>query len=113
MTASDCNVETFLRSLNGKDLLDLIYAAEQEAVSAERSLYHRAADPERREKCGREYAGLLKHFICFVRYGCRPRGISPDIFELFREIKDGATHPPTPLRDRTKIECGCDAPMMA
>ena len=37
MTASDCNVETFLRSLNGKDLMDLIYSAEQEAVFAERS----------------------------------------------------------------------------
>jgi hypothetical protein len=111
MTVSDCNIETFLRSLNGKDLLDLIYAAEQEAVSAERSLYRRAAAPERREKCGREYAGLLKHFICFVRYGCRPRGIAPDVFELFREIKESATYRPLPLADRTKIEC--DAPMPA
>jgi hypothetical protein len=113
MTASDCNVETFLLSLNGKDLLDLIYAAEQEAVSAERSLYRRTADPERREKCGREYAGMLKHFICFVRYGCKPRGIDPDVFDLFREIKDGATHHPIPLTDRAKIQCEFEAPMPA
>lgn len=90
MIASDCNVETFLKSLDGKDLMDLIYTAEREAVTAERLRYRRKKDSETREKCGAEYAALLKHFICFVRYGCRPRGIDPTLFDQFRAIKERA-----------------------
>ncbi len=90
MIASDCNVETFLKSLDGKDLMDLIYTAEREAVSAERMLYRRKKAPDVQETCGKEYAALLKHFICFMRYGCRPRGIDPEIFQLFCSVKDHA-----------------------
>jgi hypothetical protein len=90
MIAADCNVETFLRSLDGKDVMDLIYTAEKEAVSAERLLYRRKEAPGNREKCGAEYAALLKHFICFIRYGCKPRGIEPTLFDQFRAIKERA-----------------------
>jgi len=88
MIAPDCNVETFLRSMEGKDLMDLLYTAEQEAVRAERLLYSRNAGPKSRETCGGRYATLLKHFIWFMRYGCRPRGIDPSIFDRFRAIKE-------------------------
>lgn len=104
MIASDCNVETFLNSLSGKDFYELIYAAEREAVSAERMIYQRSADLEQREKCGKEYAQLLKQFICFLRYGCRHRDIDSAIFDHFCSVKENACqYHPTPLRDRTKI----------
>ncbi len=106
MIASDCNVETFLDSLDGNNLMDLLYTAEQEAVSAERSLYSR--NPERRIIRGEQYAGLLKHFISYMRYGCRPRGIEPAIFKKFCEVKKRFTIQPRLLPDRTKIQYECD-----
>jgi len=108
MIASDCSMETFLKSLNGTDYKDLIYTAEKEAVTAERLLYQASTDPTRRETCGREYAQLLKHFICYMRHGCRPRGIDPAVFDQFRAIRERVAGHPAPLFDRNDLDCECD-----
>jgi hypothetical protein len=108
MIASDCSMEAFLKTLNGTDYKDLLYTAEKEAVSAERLLYRGNVDPTRRETCGREYVQLLKHFICYMRYGCRPRGIEQTIFDQFRAIRERVARHPAPLFDRNEFDCECD-----
>ena len=72
MISESYDVSEFFRKINPSDTLDLIHAAEQEATSAERSIYHPHRDLGASEGKCREYANALKSLIGYLRYPMHP-----------------------------------------
>ena len=85
MLSDSCSFEEFIENVQATDLLELMYLTEKEATDAERCLYRMGVSPPRRESCGVRYAEILKNFLFYMRYGIRPRGVSDEIFETYRQ----------------------------
>jgi hypothetical protein len=94
MISKDCDLADFAVALRDKDYFEVIRLADIEATAAERLGLKSRVDAERRRRCGKEYAALLKHFISYVRYGVVPRGLSPRDLEIFQSL----TPAPPPRR---------------
>lgn len=83
MISPECDFNLFLERLDTKDFFTVMHMTEIEATKAERMLYlPNATDPERKA-CSRQYAGILKDFILYLRYGCRTRRVNDDTYRLF------------------------------
>jgi hypothetical protein len=72
MISEACDLAEFFRNVETRDIQDVIYTAEQEATSAERSLYHPRRCQEANRKDCREYVEALKSLIGYLRYHVRP-----------------------------------------
>jgi hypothetical protein len=81
-------IEEFLKAVEDRDYLDIIYLADREATETERHLYHPRASARAKAKGGEEYAKAIESLISYLRYGYKPHGISEANFELFRSICD-------------------------
>ena len=99
MISSSCSIREFADALQGKDYLEIIYIAEQEATEAERSLYRPKTAKSFRQNGGEKYANLLKDFIFYIRYGVKTPAISDSDFQMFRSLRKGI------LKSRAK-HCG-------
>jgi hypothetical protein len=86
MISKDCNMTDFAGALRDKDYFEVIRLADLEATEAERLGLRARVDSARRQRCGKEYAELLKHFISYVRYGVVPRGLSRRDLEIFQSL---------------------------
>jgi hypothetical protein len=71
MISETCDLAEFFRKVETRDLLEMIYTAEQEATSAERSLYHPKGCPEANRKACHDYVEALKSLIGYLRYNVR------------------------------------------
>ncbi|MCU0560850.1 MAG: hypothetical protein MUD16_11760 [Desulfobacterales bacterium] len=96
MISKECNLTDFAGALHGKDFFEVIRMADLEATEAERLGLRTRVDSARRQRCGKEYAELLKQFIAYVRYGVVPRGLSRRDLDIFRSLTP-ATRPPRGL----------------
>jgi len=77
------DIEEFFRNVKPADLHDLVYTAEREATSAERTLYYSKPHLEVSYKRRREYAEALKAFIAYIQYSVKLK-ISGNLLILFQ-----------------------------
>jgi hypothetical protein len=90
MKSDSYDIFTFIDEMGEKNYLDIIYLAEQEATRAERCFYH--------PHCGtydsladiRLYADTLKRFIRFMRYGVKPKGMTPELVTQLQRLRKRA-----------------------
>lgn len=71
MISETCDLAEFFQKAETRDVLEMIYTAEQEATWAERSLYHPKRCGEANRKACREYVEALKSLIGYLRYNVR------------------------------------------
>ena len=71
MISETCDLAEFFRNVETRDVLEVIYTAEQEATSAERSLYRPKRCPDADRRACREYVEALKSLIGYLRYNVR------------------------------------------
>ena len=86
MISSAYKIEEFVKAVEGKDYLDIIYLADKEATETERHLRQPQVAARARRNGGEEYATAIIALISFLRYGIKPRGISEATIELFRSL---------------------------
>jgi len=86
MISTGFDFEQFAHSVKEKDLYDIIYLAEQEAVETWRSCYKsRSAASSQADLC-RSYQNKLKGLIRFLRYGVTSKEFSDHDVELCTSI---------------------------
>jgi hypothetical protein len=73
MISKNCDFKMFIEAVKNKDHMEVVYLAEQEATRAERLALRSPSNPEEKQKCGREYSGLLKGLIQYLRYSIKPK----------------------------------------
>jgi len=70
------SLETFLATAEGRTYDDVILMADSEATAAERRRLRLRNSPFAGESLG--YANQLKALIRYMRYGIKPKGLSPE-----------------------------------
>ncbi len=88
MDAPSNDISEFIGHLAGKQYLDVIYLAEQEATRAERCYYHPLCGSFDSLADIRSYADQLKRFIRFMRYGVKPKGMPPALIARIACIRE-------------------------
>lgn len=86
MISESYELSEFFRKINPSDKLELIHAAEQEATSAERALYHPRRALGASDGTCREYVEGLKSLIGYLRYHIRPP-VAEKWHALFRDAE--------------------------
>jgi hypothetical protein len=67
-----CDIEKFVKSVEGKDHYEVLSMALKEATQAERHRFRASASVADKQTCGETYAGFLKDLILNMRYETRP-----------------------------------------
>lgn len=83
MATRDYDVCAVMESVQGKELLDAIYAVGQEATMAERRAYRHRADTD-----ARHYAMTLKAVIAYLRYGVRQSALPLEVQYLAEPLRN-------------------------
>jgi hypothetical protein len=91
MISPSCDMEEFVRAVEGKGRLDIIFSAVQEATEAERISCQDRRYPESHREGSREYANTLKELVYLLRSSSLPRSSSFGELDLSRLIH----HEPT------------------
>jgi hypothetical protein len=85
MASVKCDIENFIKSVEGKDHYEVLSMALKEATHAERHRFRTSAAVSDKHTCSETYAGFLKDLILYMRYEtspCRSRSIN-----VLRSIK--------------------------
>lgn len=88
MISPTCDFKAFVEAIKNKDDMQVIYFAEQEATWAERFMFRCQSQPKERQKCGKEYSGLLKGFIQYLRYAMKPKLPDDHDYQRFTSYRD-------------------------
>jgi ribosomal protein L12E/L44/L45/RPP1/RPP2 len=72
MAATKCDIENFVKSVEGKDHYEVLSMALKEATHAERHRFRASATIDDKQTCGETYAGFLKDLILYMRYETSP-----------------------------------------
>lgn len=91
MTDTLSRLNQFAKKVAGKELLEVIYEAEQEATRSERQ--EMTSRCELGMDCG-EYANCLKDLILYLRHGVRRGRVSEERFHCFGQIRDACRRSP-------------------
>jgi len=87
MLSRQCDFKGFIQSISPDcTKLDLMLCLEREATEAERMLYQKLSSDEDRKRCGKDYATALKECFFFLRNGRKPSRVSPEDFEMLRNL---------------------------
>lgn len=86
MISKDCNFSDFIGAIRGRDYFETIFLADKEATEAERLLLRASVNERRQQRCGMEYAQMIKNLIFFVRYGIKPYGVDTREFEMIQSL---------------------------
>ncbi|MBN1850635.1 MAG: hypothetical protein JW932_18845 [Deltaproteobacteria bacterium] len=87
MISPSQDIREFIRAIEDKDYLSMIYLADDEATAVERSLYHTDAYPDKKKTESEKYANQLKSFIAFLRYSIKPHTSDPESdYQLFQSV---------------------------
>lgn len=86
--ASSADFKRFMRSVEKKDLLDIISYADQEATASWRAGYHGTESVRSGEPPG-QYAGILEELVAFLKAALvyRPANIPDDAFCQFLQLR--------------------------
>lgn len=95
------SLDSFLAAAEGKSYDDLILMAESQATAAERRRLRLRHAPGAGENQGD--AVQLKAFIRFMRYGVKPRGLSPEQVNRLQSLRTQALKK-TPGRSPAPID---------
>ena len=87
---ASCNFEEIFEAVKGKDYLDIIFYAEQEATEAERFLYRKRTPGNEQTEGPRKYAEMLKDLICFLRYEVTLCRLNERYSSLFQSMGEDA-----------------------
>lgn len=94
MIVESRDIREFVQAAQGKSYEDILVMAESEATSAERLMYRQRHRVAPRTPPGTRYAGQLKRFISFMRYGIRPAGIDAEQLDIYRDLRRSALERP-------------------
>lgn len=86
MISDSLRFEDFVEAVKGKDQMEMIAAANEEATEAERRYYRMRARGKRSAQVCLEYSTILKNLIAFLRYGLRYRGFDEEQVELLNSL---------------------------
>jgi hypothetical protein len=100
MVKPELDLDRFAESVAGKELLDVIHAAEREATRAERLAVS--------DRCGsgadcEGYARCLKDLILYLRHGIRRGRVDEKTFRRFQGIRDGCRRETRPSLRRRMV----------
>lgn len=100
MVKPELDLDRFAESVVGKELLEVIYAAEREATRAERLAVS--------ARCGigedcEGYARCLKDLILYLRHGIRRGRVDEKTFRRFQSIRDGCRRKMRPVLRRSMV----------
>lgn len=85
MVHERCDIQKFFNNLKGLNFFDVIETADAEATAAERRAYRLGvAEGGCSQKA---YADAIKEFISYMRYGVKPSGVDPSVFEIYEDIR--------------------------
>ncbi len=86
--ASSVDFKRFMRSVEKKDLLDIISYADQEATAAWRAVHHGAKSVRSGGPPG-QYAGILEELVAFLKAALvyRPANVPEDVFYQFLQLR--------------------------
>ncbi len=88
MISPACDFKAFVEAIKTRDDMEIIYLTEQEATRAERFAFRCQSHPKERQKCGKEYSGLLKGFIQHLRYAIKPKLPDDHDYKRFTSFRD-------------------------
>ena len=80
------DLDELLTRMVGKDYLDILREAEQEANAVERGLHGLRGAPKRREQGGGVYLNKIGQFLFFMRHGIKPLGVYEEDFQRYMPI---------------------------
>ena len=101
MISESYNIKEFIEEMRGKDYLEIVYLANQEATEAERFSNQCRKKDEAMGKVSMEYATVLKDIIFFLRHGIKTSSISRQLdFDMLHSLQKN-------LRPRDKVRTAC------
>lgn len=86
MISTTCDFTQFVDAVKGKDHLDIIQLAEQEATEAWRQSMQKNSPAGRNIQINLSYQTKLLGLIDYIRHGLQSREFSPDDRQLLQQL---------------------------
>jgi hypothetical protein len=86
MISNTYDFAVFIKAMVGKDYIDILRLAEQEAYEVERRSYNVRGAPRAREHGSVHYGHELGEFLFFLNSGMKPAGVSEQTFASYRPV---------------------------